>query len=123
MAMSNGDRTLRLTLIATFLVALAFLIPYGVNTRNVAPPIGLVPAGLSAITSLYHFSGLARHSKLNILLDAFLALFLLAMYLTATITIARYWRLRMLGTYGTIPLLMALYVFCIDRPMTWLKHY
>jgi hypothetical protein len=110
---SSLDRVLRTTTIVTFLVGFGFLLPYGIASNSVLPALGLVPAFISAIVSPLALNTGTRWRWFIMCMDIFVAVFLL-------IVLVLYWLLTagsmrwlsngtiMLGTYGSMPLMVDL---------------
>lgn len=115
MGLSQGDRALRRVTAWGLIWALAFLIPYGVLTETVFPPLLLIPQGLSFFCALYHLSNKATCRQLNVAIDTGIAGFMLVMMIIANVEIRRNynWRgqdLMMLGAYGTVPAMINVFV-------------
>lgn len=108
------DRILRTTTLISFFPALGLLIPYGIVSNTVFPALGLVPAFFSAILGLLSLMGNFRWSQLVVYMDMFLAISILSILLPFWVLNAgrrQWWHsagVVMLGTYGTVPLLMNL---------------
>jgi hypothetical protein len=110
---SSLERILRTTTIVTFLLAFAFLLPYGVASHSVLPAIGLVPAFISAILSPLALNTSSRWRGFILCMDVFIGIFLISI-------LVPYWLLTagsmhrltngtiMLGTYGSMPLMIDL---------------
>jgi hypothetical protein len=110
---SSLDRILRTTTIVTFLLAFAFLLPYGVASHSVLPAIGLVPAFISAILSPLALNTSTRWRSFILCMDAFIGIFLIAILVPYWLLTAgsMYWLSNgsiMLGTYGSMPLMIDL---------------
>lgn len=118
------DHKVRLLGLILCVPAIAFLIPYGVNTKQLAPTLGLIPMALSALIAVMHITGKARYQPINILLDIFTACLLIGILIPGWVFLAEgrtphwfaygrfvpYGRVgnTMLGTYGTMPLMINL---------------
>lgn len=50
---------------ASFLFGLAFCLPHGIVTHEVAPALGLIPLGIGALLALYRLSLYPRNKKNN----------------------------------------------------------
>jgi len=107
----------RMLTLILWIPAIAFLIPYGVQSQQLAPTLGLIPMTLSALIAIMHITGQARWQPINILLDIFTACFLIGALIPGWVFIAegrsRYWyynkvEITMLGAYGTVPLMVNL---------------
>jgi hypothetical protein len=110
---SSLERILRTTTIVTFLLAFAFLLPYGVASHSVLPAIGLVPAFISAILSPLALNTGTRWRWFILCMDVFVGIFVLAI-------LVAYWAVTagemrwlsngciMLGAYGSVPLMIDL---------------
>ncbi|CAD0081977.1 unnamed protein product [Aureobasidium vineae] len=112
---SSLDRILRNTTIITFLLALALLIPYSLVSYYCVLAIGLVPAFFSAVLSLVSLNASFRQRWMFVYIDAFLAVFLFSILVPFWVLTAHEgWStpsgVVMLGTYGSVPLMMD---FCI----------
>ena len=110
---SSLDRVLRTTTIVTFLLAFALLIPYGVTTAAVLPALGLVPAFISAILSPLALNTSPRWTWFILCMDTFVAVFLFSILMPFFIITAgsMSWLSNgtvMLGTYGSVPLMIDL---------------
>ncbi|KAG9947002.1 hypothetical protein KCU85_g6131, partial [Aureobasidium melanogenum] len=110
------DRILRTTTLISFFPALGLLIPYGIVSNTVFPALGLVPAFFSAILGLLSLMGNFRWSQLALYMDMFLAISILSILLPFWVLNAgsrQWWNsagVVMLGTYGTVPLLMNFWI-------------
>ncbi|KAK3117014.1 hypothetical protein LTR53_002035 [Teratosphaeriaceae sp. CCFEE 6253] len=111
------DHSVRLVTLLLWLPAFVFLLPYGINTNNVCPTLGLVPMSVSIVIAAVHLAGKVPYRLLNILLDLFNACFLLGILIPGWVTLAegrtRGWRgyrtepgIAMTGTYGTAPMMV-----------------
>ncbi|KAG9679334.1 hypothetical protein KCU99_g3088, partial [Aureobasidium melanogenum] len=114
--LSPLDRILRTTTLIAFFPALGLLIPYGIVSTTTVPALGLIPAFFSATFSLLSLKVNFRWSQLVLYIDTSLAIFIFSILLPFWVLSAgrRRWEdgggVVMLGTYGTVPLLMD---FCI----------
>ncbi|CAD0106325.1 unnamed protein product [Aureobasidium uvarum] len=107
------DRILRNTTIITFLLALALLIPYSIVSYSCVLAVGLVPAFFSAVLGLASLNASIRQSWMFLYMDLFLAVFLFSILVPFWVLTARQGWLSssgvaMLGTYGSVPLMMDL---------------
>lgn len=108
------DCILRTTTFIAFFPALTLLIPYGIVSSTEIPALGLIPAFFSAIFGLFSLTAKPRGGHLVLYIDIFLAVFLISILIPFWVLSAgrRQWRqsggVVMLGTYGTVPLLMDL---------------
>lgn len=108
---SSLDRTFRTTTLIAFFPALALLIPYGVVSCNVIPALGLIPAFFSAILGLP--TSYLQRAQLTLYIDVFLAVSHISMLIPFWVLNAGWnsWEsggVIMLGTYGTVLLMMDL---------------
>ncbi|KAH0261489.1 hypothetical protein KCU91_g13979, partial [Aureobasidium melanogenum] len=109
------DRMLRTTTLIAFFPALGLLIPYGIVSTTTIPALGLIPAFFSATFGLLSLQVNFRWSQLVLYIDTSLAIFIFSILLPFWVLSAgrRRWEdggVVMLGTYGTVPLLID---FCI----------
>ena len=108
------DLAARALTIFLWIPALAFLVPYGVDTGSICPAIGMIPTTLSALIGVVHVTGRARSQPLNIALDLFAACFLLGILIPGWVTLAESSRWYssvgtiMVGTYGTAAMMLSL---------------
>lgn len=110
--LSASDRTLRTITSLNFIPAFALLIPYGVSVHHAIPTIGLIPMFLSSVFGLLCLIVNFRWHWLRLCVDASLAMYLFGMLLPYWITAGTSYVPRssiMLGTYGTVPLMVNLY--------------
>ncbi|KAK1058515.1 hypothetical protein LTR74_013319 [Friedmanniomyces endolithicus] len=108
---------LRLLTLLLWIPAFAFLLPYGIITEEICPTLAIAPMTFSAATATVHLAGKAKSRPANILLDLFVALFLLGALIPGWVLMAsahgRYgWRgwpmgTTMVGTYGTVPVMVS----------------
>jgi len=113
-----ADRTLRLVTVLGWPFAFALLLPYGITAAQVCLPLGLLPMSFSACAGLVHLSGKAKSAVGNAITDLFCALFLVAILIPSWVflqqgKIGNWWGsvdpgLTMLGTYGSVPLMLNL---------------
>ncbi|KAK3073669.1 hypothetical protein LTR53_004533 [Teratosphaeriaceae sp. CCFEE 6253] len=113
------DHSVRLVTLLLWLPAFVFLLPYGINTNNLCPALGLVPMSVSVVIAAVHLAGKMPYRPLNILLDLFNACFLLGILIPGWVTLAEGrthgWRsyqteagIEMTGTYGIAPMMVNL---------------
>ncbi|KAH0388892.1 hypothetical protein KCU92_g466, partial [Aureobasidium melanogenum] len=112
---SPVDRILRTTTLIAFFPALGLLIPYGIVSTTTVPALGIIPAFFSATFGLLSLKVNFRWSQLVLYIDTSLAIFIFSILLPFWVLSAgrRRWEdggVVMLGTYGTVPLLVD---FCI----------
>ena len=132
----NGDRALRLASIFAWIPAFALLLPHRINTGRVLPVLGIAPITFSAVTGIFHVAGRAKSRTAYRLMDLFCASFLISVLIPSFVALAEYnnygrWCMAgiiMLGSYGTVPLMMSLYVLvqttrALLVSLTIIKHY
>jgi hypothetical protein len=110
---SPVDRILRTTTLIAFFPALGLLIPYGIVSTTTVPALGIIPAFFSATFGLLSLKVNFRWSQLVLYIDTSLAIFIFSILLPFWVLSAgrRRWEdggVVMLGTYGTVPLLVDL---------------
>ncbi|KAK0274453.1 hypothetical protein LTR35_011607 [Friedmanniomyces endolithicus] len=108
---------IRLLTLLLWIPAFAFLLPYGIITEEICPTLAIAPMTFSAAIATLHLAGKAKSRPANILLDLFVALFLLGALIPGWVSMAsehgRYgWRglpmgTTMVGTYGTVPVMVS----------------
>lgn len=115
MAQSPADRTLRLITIWAWIPAISLLIPYGVYTAQIVPPLALIPMTFSAIFGLHKVLSKSSNRGFTIFMDVFIANFLVSIIVPGLVFMTRihYWRwngmsMLMLGSFATCPLLLNL---------------
>ena len=124
MGISPEDRVLRLLTIWSWVPAMGFLLPHGIITHNVVPALALIPMTMSLLCGLVHLFKCAGHPSASFAFtDVFVACFLVATGTPGLVKIkhddyrwtawSQYDRyaLVMVGTYGTVPLMLNLYAF------------
>lgn len=108
------DCVLRTATFIAFFPALALLIPHGVIACIPIPALGLIPAFFSAVFSLFSLKSQSRFGHSVLYIDMFLAISLISILIPFWVLSASRWQWDqsaggvMLGTYGTMPLLMDL---------------
>ncbi|KAG9682727.1 hypothetical protein KCU95_g14074, partial [Aureobasidium melanogenum] len=108
---SSLDRILRTTTLIAFFPALALLIPYGVASSTSVPALGLIPAFFSAVLGLPTSKAKLQRGQLILYIDLIIAIFLVSILLPFWVLTAGWYNsgnIVMLGTYGTVPLMMDL---------------
>ena len=114
-----ADRLLRWITIWSFVPAIAFLIPHGALTNMPCPAIGLIPQGLSACFGVFHIYRRLNTRGIDIAVDLFLAIFLIGTLIPGWVLISENHSYflgidtvssTMVGTYGTVPLMLNLCV-------------
>lgn len=110
---SASDRVLRAVTIINFVPTFCFLLPYAIIANKVVEPLGIIPAGLSAIYSTVCLlrKNQTRWRLLWICCDAFLAVATFSFLMASWIDMPYGWadkRLTMVGTYGTFGLMVNL---------------
>jgi len=110
---TNWNLALRLVTVLGWIPAFALLLPYKISGGSpIVPTLGIVPITFSALVGLVHLAGKAKYRYANIFLDLFCAAFLIGILIPGWILMADGWEasagLTMLGTYGTIPLMVNL---------------
>ncbi|KAI7234598.1 hypothetical protein KC330_g4792, partial [Hortaea werneckii] len=110
-------RTLRSILPIVWPIGLALLLAHGATQAVLLPVLGIIPMTLSSLTGLIHYRGILDDFRLTTLfLDFFCAAFLFALLTPSWLVIARDYGYYygagtiMLATYGTVPLMVQLYV-------------
>ncbi|KAI5363031.1 hypothetical protein Slin14017_G067120 [Septoria linicola] len=124
--LSDSDRILRIITIILFLPSLPFLLVHGIRTAHIFPVLGLVPLFLSSCMGALHLSGKARLRGFNILLDLFIAVFMMAMLIPGWIYLAHNgWYsdsgIVMCGTYGTTGVMagFCLHSYFVLKEINW----
>lgn len=120
------DRSLRLLPLFLCLPALGFLLPHGLITHSFLPAVGIVPLAISAVSSVVFLAqkrgNETRRCDFGVLLDFILAVSHIAVLIPTWILVSEQncgWRrtyqyhrctprLVMLGTYGTMFLMINL---------------
>ena len=110
-------RTLRSILPIVWPIGFGLLLAHGVTQAVLLPVLGIIPMTLSSLTGLIHLRGILDDFRLTTLfLDFFCAAFLFALLMPSWLVIARDYGYYygagtiMLATYGTVPLMVQLYV-------------
>lgn len=111
----SSDRVLRLITVVGWIPAMAFSIAHGVIASTIFPALGTIPMSFSCITGLVHLTGYAKRRSANILMDLFVACFLISILVPTWVKMAdgsHWWYpgpgVVMLGTYGTMPMMISL---------------
>lgn len=122
-SINASERTLRAITVLAFVPAVALLIPHGILTKDFCPAIGLVPAFLSFCFSIVRITNKAKSRRANISIDAFIAAFLVGTLIPGWVLIARDWDTSkaLVGAYGTMPLMMDLYVILAKTRCVWIS--
>ncbi|RMY59932.1 hypothetical protein D0863_11763 [Hortaea werneckii] len=114
---SPPTRTLRSILPVVWPIGFALLLAHGATQAVLLPALGIIPMTLSSLTRLIHYRGILDDFRLTTLfLDFFCAAFLFALLMPSWLVIARDYGYYygagtiMLATYGTVPLMVQLYV-------------
>ena len=116
MAISEGDRVLRVITIITWIPAFALLVPYGRWGSIPVPPLLIVPMTISALWGLCHINNRASTRAGNIMIDIFMLVLFIALGVPAIVFIRSYSGRRyskeaeliMVGTFGASTMLMNL---------------
>lgn len=116
-------RTLRSILTIVWPIGFALLLAHGATQAVLLPVLGIIPMSFSSLTGLIHIRGKLDGFQLTtLLLDFFCAAFLFALLMPSWLVIARDYGYRygagtnMLATYGTVPLMVQLYVHSFHYP-------
>lgn len=109
------DLSLRLLTLLLFIPAFAFLLAHGIAAEYVLPALGLLPMSLSAVSGIVHLTGrVPKNSSWGCVADFWIAGFLIAILIPSWITMAEGYhytrRDGLVAAYGTVPMMVALYV-------------
>jgi len=112
---SAADRGLRLLTILAWIPAFALSLPHGLASGYPCPAVGILPMSFSACVGIFNLTKKAKLHGVNIAMDLFCALFLIGVLIASWIMLSwtdfsRHARTTMLGTYGTVPMMMNLQV-------------
>jgi hypothetical protein len=107
------DRALRIITILLWIPSFAFLLPYGIDSSEVFPALGIVPMTVSAFVSILHLYHLVPSPKLSMMLEFACGLFQIGFLIPswAIMSSGYMWGgkgLVMLGSYGTAPMMIVL---------------
>jgi len=108
------DRPLRLLTILAWIPAFALALPHGIETHLLCPAIGVLPMTFSVCIGIIHLAGKSKSRGINLAMDLFCALFLIAVLIPSWIFLADHIRRltsvgkTMMGTYATVPMMLNL---------------
>ena len=116
MAITHGDRVLRLITVLTWVPAMTLLIIFGVKSNQAIPPLGLIPMTFSAVFGLFKIYSHAKNHGFTIFMDTSLAIFIFALFTPGIVLVRQYshWWIgsavenAILGTFGLSTLLINL---------------